>query len=595
MQGTTAGAAAGHNARGTPNRRATQGWASPCFTALKEFDGAERFSDHFSAKLPILRENARVEKRMLRGILAEWPPFWIIVLLLANPAFAQLPPAPLETTQKVTGRAAARFLEQASWGPTPLAIAEVQNAGINGWLENQFQLNTSSLPDQPMLTADGKTNTDFRPLQAAFFANAVSGEDQLRQRVAFALSEIWVVSAVQLNRAYAFPSWYKLLSDNAFGNYREIIKAVTLSPAMGFYLNMANNNKGNAAKGTAANENYARELMQLFTLGLTQLNPDGTPVLDAANNPVPTYDQAVVTNTAKALTGWTYPTAPGAAPKPNNPQYFVGQMFAAESNHDTSAKTIAGGVQLPAGQTAEQDLDSVIDALMAQKTMAPFISQQLIQHLVTSNPSPAYVARVANAFLDNGEGIRGDMKAVVTAILTDPEARAGDDDSSQTDSNFGHLREPVLFMTGMLRGLNATLGASSSIYNYTSQLGQNLFYPASVFSYFSPQYRTEKGLLGPEFQIYSTQTASTRANIVNRALYGTLDSSTTVDLGPFTSIAGSSSNLLSAIDQVFLHGSMSANLYNAADAAASAQSTNKARTQAALYVVLTSGEYQVIH
>jgi uncharacterized protein (DUF1800 family) len=232
---------------------------------------------------------------------------------------------------------------------------------------------------------------------------------------------------------------------------------------------------------------------------------------------------------------------------------------------------------------------------MAQKTMPPFVSQQLIQHLVTSNPSPAYVARVGDVFLDNGEGVRGDMNAVITAILKDPEARAGDGDFSETNSNFGHLREPVLFITGLLRGLNATMDASSTIYNYTSQLGQNLFYPASVFSYFSPQYPTEKGLVGPEFQIYSTQTASTRANIVNRALNGTLDSSTTMDLSPFVSIASSTSNLLSVINEVFLHGAMSANLYNEMNAAASTQSTPKAKVQAALYVALTSGEYQVIH
>ena len=158
---------------------------------------------------------------------------------------------------------------------------------------------------------------------------------------------------------------------------------------MGRYLNMANNNKANPAKNTSANENYARELMQLFTLGLTQLNPNGTPVLDQNNNPIPTYDQTVVTNMAKVLTGWTYPTAPGAKPKNNNPQYFFGQMFAVEAEHDTSAKTIFGNVTIPAGQTAEQDLDSLLDALMAQPTMAPFVSTQLIQHLVTSNPSPA--------------------------------------------------------------------------------------------------------------------------------------------------------------------------------------------------------------
>ena len=318
-----------------------------------------------------------------------------------------------------------------------------------------------------------------------------TGEDQLRQRVAFALSEIWVVSAVGgVPDAYAFPPYWRIFRDNAFANYRDIIKAVTLNPAMGRYLNMANNNKGNAAKGTAANENYARELMQLFTLGLTQLNADGSPGARSDNtSPVPTYNQDVVTNMAKALTGWTYPTAPGATPrKPTIRPSTAGQMFAVEAEHDTTAKTIFDGIKLPAGQTAEQDLESVLDALMAQNTMAPFVSQQLIQHLVTSNPSPAYIGRVAKVFLDNGSGVRGDMKAVITAILTDPEARAGDVPDAAVSANFGHLREPVLFMANILRGLNATLGANSTIYNNTANMGQNLFHAPSVFSYFSPQY-----------------------------------------------------------------------------------------------------------
>ncbi len=331
-------------------------------------------------------------------------------------------------TAQMSDHAAARFLDQATWGPVPASIAQLQQMGIGNWLNAQFSLNTSDLPDQPILAADGKTNRDLGPVQAAFFQNAVTGQDQLRQRVAFALSEIWVVSAQSgVHSAYAFPPYWRIFRDNAFNNYRDIVKAVSLNPAMGRYLNMANNNKANPAKGTVANENYARELMQLFTLGLTQLNPDGSPVLDQSQSPVLTYDQNVVANMAKVLTGWTYPTAPGASPKPDNPQYFTGQMSAVERNHDTTQKTIFGNTVIPAGQTAEQDLESLLDALMQQTTMAPFVSRQLIQHLVTSNPSPAYIQRVSNVFLNNGSGVRGDMKAVITAILTDPEARAGDD------------------------------------------------------------------------------------------------------------------------------------------------------------------------
>jgi uncharacterized protein (DUF1800 family) len=396
-----------------------------------------------------------------------------------------------------------------------------------------------------------------------------------------------------VNYAYAFPPYWRIFRDNAFGNYRDIIKNVTLNPAMGRYLNMANNVKGDPAKNTAANENYARELMQLFTLGLAQLNPDGSALATV------TYDQPVVTNMAKAFTGWTYPTAPGANAKRANPPYYIGQMFAVESEHDTTAKTIFGNVTIPAGQTAEQDLESVLDALMAQPTMAPFVCQQLIEHLVTSNPSPQYVERVSNVFSNDGTGVRGNLKAVISAILMDPEARAGDDANVAVSPAFGHMREPILFLTNILRGLNATLGAKSAIYADASLVGESLFHAPSVFSYFSPQYRIAGGLLGPEFQIYSTATSTARANLVNAALYAKLDKSTVVDLSPFERTAAAPSFLINYMSQVFLHGSMSADLEeavtNAVNAAAEGSAGNpEAMARAALYVVLTSGEYQII-
>src|SRR5580698_1889749 len=512
-----------------------------------------------------------------------------IVLIAACPAFGQ------STSQQMSASAAARFLDQATWGPTPGSIAQLQQMGMGNWLNAQFALNTSNIPDQPQLDSTGEPNRDMHPVQAAFFQNTVTGQDQLRQRVAFALNQMWVVSFTRVPIAYAFPPYWRIFRDHAFGNYRDLIQAVTLSPAMGRYLNVANNNKANPAKNTSANENYARELMQLFTLGLTQLNPNGTPLLDQNNNPIPTYDQDVVTNMAKVLTGWTYPTAPGARQKNNNPEYFFGQMFAVESEHDTTAKTIFSNITIPAGQTAELDLNSLLDALMAQPTMAPFVSEQLIQHLVTSNPSPQYIARVSSVFHNDGNGVTGDLQAVITAILTDPEARAGDDEIVSANPTFGHMREPVLFMPNLLRGLNGTLTANSAIYNNTSQLGETLFNAPSVFSYFSPQYRVQGGLLAPEFQIYTTQTAVDRADIVNSILYGTIDKATTVNLTPFVEQAGSAASLLSYIGTVFLHGSMSPALVEEATDAMDAASTPTAKAQAALYVVLTSGEYQIIH
>jgi uncharacterized protein (DUF1800 family) len=500
--------------------------------------------------------------------------------------------APAAFAQSVSGRQAARLLDQATWGPTPASIAEVQQMGIANWLAAQFSLNTSDLPDQPILNSAGNANENLAPVQAAFFQNAVTGNDQLRQRVAFILSQIWVVSATTgVPNAYAYPPYWRIFRDNAFGNYRDLIKAFTLNPAMGHYLNMANNNKGNSAKGTSANENYGRELMQLFTLGLTQLNLDGSPVLDANHNPVPTYNQSVVTNMAKALTGWTYPTAPGATAKTNNPAYYFGQMFAVETEHDTSAKAIFGNVTLPANQTAEQDLDSLLDALMAQPTMAPFISQQLIQHLVTSNPSPAYIERVAQVFRNDGSGAAGNLKAVITAILTDPEARAGDD--AATPANFGHLREPVLFMANVLRGLNATVSSPNSVTSAASNMGQELFYAPSVFSYFSPEYRTATGLVGPEFQIYSTQTVADRADTVNTLLYGTLGG-VKLNLVPFVEIAANTPDLMDEINSLFFHNAISMQLENAILTAVNAASTPTAKAQAALYIALTSSEYQIV-
>ncbi|MGH9559774.1 MAG: DUF1800 domain-containing protein [Bryobacteraceae bacterium] len=495
--------------------------------------------------------------------------------------------------QQVSERAAARFLDQAAWGPTPASIAQVESMGFSNWLAAQFALNTSDLPDQPILNAAGKSNNNLAPVQAAFYVNAVSGPDQLRQRVAFALSQIWVVSQEGVPQAYAYPPYWRIFRDNAFGNYRDVIKAVTLGPAMGRYLNMANNNKANAAKGTVPNENYARELMQLFTLGLQQLNPDGSSVMQN-NAPVPTYNPAVVTGMSKVLTGWTYPTAPGVTPKRNNPPYFIGQMLAVDAEHDKTAKTLFGNTTLPAGQTAGQDLESLLDALMTQPTMAPFVSRQLIEHLVTGNPSPAYIQRVSTVFENDGTRVAGNLKAVITAILIDPEARAGDDPSATAAPSFGHLREPVLFMASVLRGLNATVSTPNKISADAAELGENLFNAPSVFSYFSPQSRTEFGLTGPEFQIYSTQTAADRINLVNSILYGSGATGFQIHLGPFVSQAGDTDGLLSYIGSIFPRGAMPEALEQAAATAVNSTSTPDARARMALYVVLTSSAYQII-
>ena len=274
-----------------------------------------------------------------------------------------------------------------------------------------------------------RDNYTLFQLQREFFRNAVMAPDQLRQRVAFALSQILVVSGTEINQAYAMQRYQQMLADLAFDNFRNVLTQVTLSPAMGNYLDMANNAKPNAATGVEPNENYAREVMQLFAIGTVELKPDGTPLTDAGGKRVATYDQDEIEGYAHVFTGWTYPTAAGAAPRNgNNPQYFDGADGAALAiprlRGEGAARRRAAR---RANLTMNADLANAIDSIFMHPNVGPFIGKQLIQKLVTGNPSPAYVARIAAVFNDNGAGVRGDLKAVVRAILLDPEARGADD------------------------------------------------------------------------------------------------------------------------------------------------------------------------
>jgi uncharacterized protein (DUF1800 family) len=498
-------------------------------------------------------------------------------------------------TQVLSSRAANRILEQGTWGPGVQPPATLLQQGFDAWFQEQVNAPVSTFADQAFYNAAGKSNTNLAPVQVAFFQNAVNNPDQLRQRVAFALSEIWVISELEINNASAFPPLLRIFQNRAFDNYENLMRDVSLNPGMGRFLNMVNNDKGNAAKGTTANENYGREILQLFTLGVSKLNPDGTPVLDANSVAVPGYTQADVADLAKAFTGWTYPAMPGFVTKGHNRAYYVGPMAAVESLHDTTRKQILG-VTVPAGGTAETDLDQALHAIFMHPNLPPFVSQQLIQHLVTSNPSAAYVGRVASVFENNGAGVRGDLKAVIHAILTDEEARAADDPNALSPENFGHMREPVLFVTGLLRALNGTVSATSAVAATATNMGQQLFFAPSVFSYFSPQYRTIHGLLGPELQIYSSQTAANRVNAVNSAIYGgQFDAGTKLNITTFVTAAANAATLVNLINQVFFHEAMSSELRTAINQALAPLTTPADKAKAALYVALTSGEYQIIH
>ncbi len=371
--------------------------------------------------------------------------------------------------ENVPYSSAVRFLEMTTWGPTPQSVVDVQNMGTSAWLAAQFATPASTWPDP-----DNPTEGVAR-LQTAFFNVAINGADQLRQRAAFALAQILVASAVKNTAFEQMVGYQRLMGNYAFGTYHDLLAATTLDPSMGYFLDMVNNAK--ATSTTAPNENYARESMQLFSLGLVQLDPTGTPIMSGGAT-VPEYTQADVTTMAKVLTGWTYGETPGFASIWTNQPYYFSPMVAFENFHDTTQKTLnlPTPCVIPAGGTAESDLSAVIDCISQQSNVAPFISYRLIQRLVLSAPSSAYVGRVASIF----QSSQGNLQAVITALLNDPEAQS---------EGTGKLAEPILQATRLLRALNATVTAPDALTNQATLMGQTPLSPGSVFSYFSPFYR----------------------------------------------------------------------------------------------------------
>ena len=504
----------------------------------------------------------------------------IALALCTAPSFAQNVPAP-------SAGAASRFLDQSTFGPSTASVNAVQTLGFSRFIDEQFDAPPFPVADvQP--NAQGKLVT--RPVQDEFYYNAVNGEDQLRQRASFALSQIWVISAVKINQPPAMVNYLRVLRDNAFGNFRDIMREVTLTPGMGHYLDMVNNDKPDPKSGRGANENYAREILQLFTLGLRQLNPDGTPKLDASGVPLPTYVQEDIEELARVLTGWTYAPAAGAPGRSHNPANWAAPMVAFEANHDHGAKTFLG-VDFPAGQTAEADLNQALGVIFNHPNIAPFISRQLVQHLVTSAPSPEYVQRVAGVFADNGQGVRGDMKAVLKAILLDWEARQADDGAAAPGD--GHLREPALFVAGLLRALNAKVEPSNGLAPAASNLGQNIYFSPTVFNYYAPNYQIAgTGVTAPEFQILSPSTAMLRADFVNALVYAKI-AGVTVDLSPYEKLASGPDLMITGYADSLLRGSISAPMRDSIRMAVSQQLGPKAMSQCAAYLIASSSQYQI--
>ncbi len=471
--------------------------------------------------------------------------------------------------------AAARLLEQGAFGPTPAALARVKSIGIDAWLDEQF-----ALPETAIVNPGGQ---GMSAVQAAHLNRLAAAPDQLRQRVASALASIIVISGNKNIYPDELVPYLQILSRHAFGNYRALLGEISTSSQMGKYLDLANSNK--PGPGSAANENYARELMQLFTIGLYHLNPDGTRQLDTQALPLRAYSQFTVQQVALAFTGWTY-----VGPGNNNWENFSGPLQSRESNHDTSAKTFVGAT-LPAGQTTAADMDGTLNWLFNHPNVGPFVATRLILALVTSNPTPAYIARVSAVFDNNGAGVRADLKAVVRAILTDSEAR-----NDTAIGNAGRLKDPIYHVVSLVRALGGAISTTNGQAWYFSQMGQTPLAPPSVFGFYSPLFRIPRTTLaGPEFQIYGPTEAVLRGNMFWAIFNGGAGSDFSVDIAPFIALAGNIPALIDAIDQTLLYGRMPLAMRQSLATAIAAQYDARTKAQTALYLTALSGLYAVQH
>ncbi len=407
---------------------------------------------------------------------------------------------------RTTALSASRFLAQTSMGATADSIARVRTLGFDDWITEQFNLPRSqTLWDWLVANGynvDGNVNNEagFDP---AMWSQLITASDQLRQRVGLALLDFLVVGISGLPgnfRQFSMAAYIDVLMESAFGNYRVLLDQISTNPAMGSFLTYLGNRKANTTTGALPDENYARELMQLFTIGLTELNADGSQKLNAGA-PIETYTPDDVSGMARVWTGWNLDSSDNTTP-----DRYRRPMVNTASQHETGAKTFLGKT-ISANTNGVDSKNQALDTLFAHANIAPFVSRRLIQRLVTSNPSAAYVGRVAAAFVNNGSGVRGDMKAIIRAILTDSEAR---NDAAGASSSFGKVRDPVLRLTGWARAFGASSPGNGWAFGDTSavtRLAQSPGRSPSVFGFFRPGYAppnsaiANANLVAPELQL----------------------------------------------------------------------------------------------
>ena len=543
----------------------------------------------------------------------------------ANPVASLFGASSSSVVVAPTAAEASRFLSQATFGATSDDITALTHSTYSAWIDQQEALAQASthlahmdsrLPQ--LQAANASATLSANQFYESFWQQAATAPDQLRQRVAFALSEIFVTSFTSGRQdPRGMAAYYDLLEADAFGNYRTLLDDVTYSPSMGLYLTYLANQKEDAKTGRNPDQNYAREVMQLMTIGLYKLNTDGTLQKDLLGNAQPTYTTDDVIGLSKVFTGlsWYNPTPTNSTfgGGTRDASAYVKPMIAYNSYHSISAKTFLG-TTIAASGTADTagDVKTALDALFNHPNVGPFISRQLIQHLVTSNPSPAYVQRVATVFNNNGSGVRGDMGAVVKAILTDSEAR-----TASSDADYGKVREPVVRMANWMR----SFGAASQSGNWLmgSTAGQTQLYQApltspSVFNFFRPGYVPPntrlgaKGLQSPEFEIIDEVSAAGYVNALQGALsngYGLAAAgSTTPDISSAyaneTALADTPSSLVDHLDLLLgaqLSAQTKSNIVAAVSAIAVPATAGDAarlnRVKLAILMVMASPEYLI--
>ncbi|QNE00787.1 DUF1800 domain-containing protein [Vibrio vulnificus] len=491
------------------------------------------------------------------------------------------------------------LLYRATFGPTPNSYQQMASVGYQSWLDQQFSMPPSfHLPLLQSYVIEGDTPTQSDRV-AVWWHQANHAPDQLRQRVAFALSEIFVVSryGASLNgRAQELTHYYDMLLEHAFGNYRDLLEAVTRHPVMGDYLSMMANQHADPQKNRFPDENYAREVMQLFSIGLYQLNQDGTPLLNNGAL-LPTYSQDDIENLARVFTGWHLADKSNGSWTSKQGDWFQAMAPYADK-HDSDEKFVMGE-RFPAGQSIEQDMAQAMAMLTNHPNTGPFIARLLIQRLVTSNPSPQYVERVALAFNDNGNGIRGDLKAVIQAILLDPEALNGPTE---------RLKEPLISVANLYRALEAKSADPTGRYHNSNgtffAFGQAPLSSPSVFNFFSPDYAPnaqmkEKGLVAPEFQILSWNNF---INISNQMWSATGNSQydseenpkkIVVNLAPLEALANDHPALIAELSRRFLSEQISPELALIIEQNLNQLKEHQQNTKVrnALHIILNSQEF----